>query len=322
MLLDFTSKIHDVNTSGEDKDILTKYQVNKTRLEFLISSFKSKIDIDYNKLRKDFINIFNTNIEASPMEEEITKLKLGISTYYYNRHTRDYSFSLSHYVSGEDYSELREEVGLEYYKTISYLEYLVEHLIKIETWQKIITMDVYSNKTVRDKMDAIIFANRAIDREPGYRYGLIYKASDSLTMLDEAKFSPEVIDINNKRCIPTIRVTDKWVTDVHDRKFTVLEYEGSSAYMLKANYLETDGDHDIYDAQLLQIKGTRDEVANASWYSATWSRISPLFKVKDVVLAVDDTMESRIYAIGKDKSWAQRTLRRRQKARMMSSLVL
>ncbi len=322
MLLDFTSKIHDVNTSGEDKDILTKYQANKTRLEFLISSFKSKIDIDYNKVREDFIDIFNTNIASSPMEEEIAKLKLGSNTYYYHRNTKDYSFTLHNYVLREEYSKLREEVGLESYPTINHLEYLVAELIKIETWQKVITMGVYSNKTVRDKLDAIIFANRAIAREPGYRYGLIYKPSDSLTMLDEAKFSPEVININIQRCIPTIRVTDKWVTDIHARKFTVLEYEGSSAYMLKANYLETDGDHDIYDAQLLQIKGTRDEVAAASWYSASWSKISPLFKVKDVVLAVDDTMDNRIYAIGKDKSWAQRTLRRRQKARMMSSLVL
>jgi hypothetical protein len=128
---------------------------------------------------------------------------------------------------------------------------------------------------------------------------------------------------NGVRTRPEITVDLNWVRDVFDKNFAVLEYEGTHAFTTKSEMIEIDPDKTLYDLEIVQVQGNRNERTNASYSTygrSENSKARELFKVKEVVLAV--STDGTHSAIGSTAARATSTMRRRQKAAMIKSLNL
>ena len=224
---------------------------------------------------------------------------------------RMYSKSMKDNENYEPLWDIRDKIGNHLANTMS------------EIVKKEIYLDYKLNETEADIVrneykDKVLGLNRRVSQISSNHlfnltYSFVTKDED-----DEAKFIKDVRSITPMRYNPTIKVNKHWFDTVGDLGFQMLEYQGSRAFTISAEEYSRDNNRTLYFVQALQITGTREEMREANWYHKG-EAVDKLIKIKDLVLSVSN-QDDKIWALGADESWAERTMRARQKRTMMAGL--
>ena len=224
---------------------------------------------------------------------------------------RMYSKSMKDNENYEPLWDIRDKIGNHLANTMS------------EIVKKEIYLDYKLNETEADIVrneykDKVLGLNRRVSQISSNHlfnltYSFVTKDED-----DEAKFIKDVRSITPMRYNPTIKVNKHWFDTVGDLGFQMLEYQGSRAFTISAEEYSKDSNRTLYFVKTLQITGTREEMREANWYHKG-EAVDKLIKIKDLVLSVSN-QDDKIWALGADESWAERTMRARQKREMMAGL--
>jgi hypothetical protein len=224
---------------------------------------------------------------------------------------RMYSKSMKDNENYEPLWDIRDKIGNHLANTMS------------EIVKKEIYLDYKLNETEADIVrneykDKVLGLNRRVSQISSNHlfnltYSFVTKDED-----DEAKFIKDVRSITPMRYNPTIKVNKHWFDTVGDLGFQMLEYQGSRAFTISAEEYSRDNNRTLYFVKTLQMTGTREEMREANWYHKG-EAVDKLIKIKDLVLSVSN-QDDKIWALGADESWAERTMRARQKREMMAGL--
>jgi len=224
---------------------------------------------------------------------------------------RMYSKSMKYKDEYEPLWDIRDNIGNHLANTMS------------EIVKKEIYLDYKLNETEADIVrneykDKVLGLNRRVSQISSNHlfnltYSFVTKDED-----DEAKFIKDVRSITPMRYNPTIKVNKHWFDTVGDLGFQMLEYQGSRAFTISAEEYSRDNNRTLYFVKTLQMTGTREEMREANWYHKG-EAVDKLIKIKDLVLSVSN-QDDKIWALGADESWAERTMRARQKRTMMAGL--
>ncbi|MDA8863703.1 hypothetical protein N9I05_01485 [Pseudomonadales bacterium] len=224
---------------------------------------------------------------------------------------RMYSKSMKYKDEYEPLWDIRDNIGNHLANTMS------------EIVKKEIYLDYKLNETEADIVrneykDKVLGLNRKVSQISSNHlfnltYSFVTKDED-----DEAKFIKDVRSITPMRYNPTIKVNKHWFDTVGDLGFQMLEYQGSRAFTISAEEYSRDNNRTLYFVKTLQMTGTREEMREANWYHKG-EAVDKLIKIKDLVLSVSN-QDDKIWALGADESWAERTMRARQKRTMMAGL--
>lgn len=200
----------------------------------------------------------------------------------------------------------------------NYLSFALSEIVKKEIY-----LDYKLNETEDDIVrneykDKVINLNRKLSHIGSnylfnLRYTFVGKDEE-----DKSSFVKDVTRITPIKYNPTIKVNKHWFDTVGDLGFQILEYQGSRAFTISAEEYSSDSNRTLYFVQSLQITGTRDEMQRANWHR-NGNEVDKLIKIKDLILCVSN-QDDKIWALGADESWAERTMRARQKRTMMKGL--
>ena len=303
------------------------YQANRyyslvRHLEHLATSINYDLKELYEHLQSNLFEKFNSSTKNGSVNGELLVLinfSDSHSTEYYSysnystsyEANRMYSKSLKYNKEVEPLWDIRDNIG-------NHLSYTMYEIVKKEIY-----IDYKLNETEDD-----IIRNEYKDKVLGLNRKLSHIGSNHLFNLnysfvtkdedDEAKFIKDVRSITPMRYNPTIKVNKHWFDTVGDLGFQILEYQGSRAFPISAEEYSRDNNRTLYFVQALQITGTREEMREANWYH-NGEAVDKLIKIKDLVLSVSN-QDDKIWALGADESWAERTMRARQKRKMMEGL--
>jgi len=275
---------------------------------------------EYDRLTRKMLAVFDNNKDHSPLEDEMAKL-INVKTQYYN-----YSYKINRYDTSHTFC-MQYNHGLEELDryNLSLINNTLLEIVKKELYIEYHLNDTEDQRKKARLQNTIIKCNSYLNHNLANAelYNLEYQNSEG----SPSGFMHEVInmsrEINTK---PKIYVDEKWCTNVYDKNLQILEFEGARAFTLKCEWLEEDDEKCIYDTQVLQITGTRDEklLANRAhyYYSSrdNSAALRVLFKVKDLALSV--SKDGRHWALGTTPAKAASTMRRRQKLTMLRTLNL
>jgi hypothetical protein len=275
---------------------------------------------EYDRLTSKLMSVFENNKDHSPLEDEMAKL-INVKTQYYN-----YSYKINRYDTSHTFC-MQYNHGIEELDrhNLSLINNTLLEIAKKELYIEYHLNDTEEQKEKVKLQNTIIKCNSYITHNLANAelYNLSYHNAES----NPAGFSHEVISTSGTiKTRPIIYVDKTWCTNVYDKNLHILEFEGARAFTLKCEWLEEDDEKCIYDTQVLQITGTRDEklLANRShyYYSSrdNSEAIRVLFKVKDLALSV--SKDGRHWALGTTPAKAASTMRRRQKLTMLRTLNL
>ena len=302
------------------------YQANRyyslvRHLEHLATSINYDLKELYEHLQSNLFEKFNSSTKNGSVNAELLILinfEDNARDYYsYSNYStsyeanRMYSKSMKDNENYEPLWDIRDKIGNHLANTMS------------EIVKKEIYLDYKLNETEADIVrneykDKVLGLNRRVSQISSNHlfnltYSFVTKDED-----DEAKFIKDVRSITPMRYNPTIKVNKHWFDTVGDLGFQMLEYQGSRAFTISAEEYSRDNNRTLYFVQALQITGTREEMREANWYHHG-EAVDKLIKIKDLVLSVSN-QDDKIWALGADESWAERTMRARQKRKMMEGL--
>ena len=302
------------------------YQANRyyslvRHLEHLATSINYDLKKLYEHLQSNLFEKFNSSTKNGSVNGEllvlINRSDKGADYYSYSNYSTSYeangmySKSLRGNKELEPLWDIRDKIG-------NHLASTMCEIVKKEIY-----IDYKLNETEADIVrneykDKVLGLNRRVSQISSNHlfnltYSFVTKDED-----DEAKFIKDVRSITPMRYNPTIKVNKHWFDTVGDLGFQMLEYQGSRAFTISAEEYSRDNNRTLYFVQALQITGTREEMREANWYHKG-EAVDKLIKIKDLVLSVSN-QDDKIWALGADESWAERTMRARQKRTMMEGL--
>lgn len=302
------------------------YQANRyyslvRHIEHLATNVNYDLKELYEVVKSNLFEKFNSSTKNGSVNAELLILinfEDNARDYYsYSNYStsyeanRMYSKSMKDNENYEPLWDIRDKIGNHLANTMS------------EIVKKEIYLDYKLNETEADIVrneykDKVLGLNRRVSQISSNHlfnltYSFVTKDED-----DEAKFIKDVRSITPMRYNPTIKVNKHWFDTVGDLGFQMLEYQGSRAFTISAEEYSRDNNRTLYFVQALQITGTREEMREANWYHKG-EAVDKLIKIKDLVLSVSN-QDDKIWALGADESWAERTMRARQKRTMMAGL--
>jgi len=302
------------------------YQANRyyslvRHIEHLATSVNYDLKELYEVVKSNLFEKFNSSTKNGSVNAELLILinfEDNARDYYsYSNYStsyeanRMYSKSMKDNENYEPLWDIRDKIGNHLANTMS------------EIVKKEIYLDYKLNETEADIVrneykDKVLGLNRRVSQISSNHlfnltYSFVTKDED-----DEAKFIKDVRSITPMRYNPTIKVNKHWFDTVGDLGFQMLEYQGSRAFTISAEEYSRDNNRTLYFVKTLQMTGTREEMREANWYHKG-EAVDKLIKIKDLVLSVSNH-DDKIWALGADESWAERTMRARQKREMMAGL--
>jgi len=294
---------------------LTSYLNNLNRLLGI-----KDLEEEYRSLTSKMMSVFENNKDHSPLEDEMAKL-INVKTQYYN-----YSYKINRYDTSHTF-RMQGNHGIEELDryNLSIINNTLLEIVKKELYIEYHLNDTEKQREQVKLQNTIIKCNSYLNHTLANSeiYNLSYQSSEG----NQVGFFHEVISPSNGiETKPKIYVDKAWCTNVYDKNLQILEFEGARAFTLKCEWLDEDDEKCIYDTQVLQIKGTRDEklLANGAYYYYSTrdssAAIRVLFKVKDLALSV--SKDGQHWALGTTPAKAASTMRRRQKLTMLRTLNL
>jgi hypothetical protein len=302
------------------------YQANRyyslvRHIEHLATNVNYDLKELYEVVKSNLFEKFNSSTKNGSVNAELLILinfEDNARDYYsYSNYStsyeanRMYSKSMKDNENYEPLWDIRDKIGNHLANTMS------------EIVKKEIYLDYKLNETEADIVrneykDKVLGLNRRVSQISSNHlfnltYSFVTKDED-----DEAKFIKDVRSITPMRYNPTIKVNKHWFDTVGDLGFQMLEYQGSRAFTISAEEYSRDNNRTLYFVKTLQMTGTREEMREANWYHKG-EAVDKLIKIKDLVLSVSN-QDDKIWALGADESWAERTMRARQKREMMAGL--
>jgi hypothetical protein len=302
------------------------YQANRyyslvRHIEHLATNVNYNLKELYEVVKSNLFEKFNSSTKNGSVNAELLILinfEDNARDYYsYSNYStsyeanRMYSKSMKDNENYEPLWDIRDKIGNHLANTMS------------EIVKKEIYLDYKLNETEADIVrneykDKVLGLNRRVSQISSNHlfnltYSFVTKDED-----DEAKFIKDVRSITPMRYNPTIKVNKHWFDTVGDLGFQMLEYQGSRAFTISAEEYSRDNNRTLYFVKTLQMTGTREEMREANWYHKG-EAVDKLIKIKDLVLSVSN-QDDKIWALGADESWAERTMRARQKREMMAGL--
>jgi len=302
------------------------YQANRyyslvRHIEHLATNVNYDLKELYEVVKSNLFEKFNSSTKNGSVNAELLILinfEDNARDYYsYSNYStsyeanRMYSKSMKDNEKYEPLWDIRDKIGNHLANTMS------------EIVKKEIYLDYKLNETEADIVrneykDKVLGLNRRVSQISSNHlfnltYSFVTKDED-----DEAKFIKDVRSITPMRYNPTIKVNKHWFDTVGDLGFQMLEYQGSRAFTISAEEYSRDNNRTLYFVKTLQMTGTREEMREANWYHKG-EAVDKLIKIKDLVLSVSN-QDDKIWALGADESWAERTMRARQKREMMAGL--
>jgi hypothetical protein len=302
------------------------YQANRyyslvRHIEHLATNVNYNLKELYEVVKSNLFEKFNSSTKNGSVNAELLILinfEDNARDYYsYSNYStsyeanRMYSKSMKDNENYEPLWDIRDKIGNHLANTMS------------EIVKKEIYLDYKLNETEADIVrneykDKVLGLNRRVSQISSNHlfnltYSFVTKDED-----DEAKFIKDVRSITPMRYNPTIKVNKHWFDTVGDLGFQMLEYQGSRAFTISAEEYSRDNNRTLYFVKTLQMTGTREEMREANWYHKG-EAVDKLIKIKDLVLSVSNH-DDKIWALGADESWAERTMRARQKREMMAGL--
>jgi hypothetical protein len=302
------------------------YQANRyyslvRHIEHLATNVNYDLKELYEVVKSNLFEKFNSSTKNGSVNAELLILinfEDNARDYYsYSNYStsyeanRMYSKSMKDNENYEPLWDIRDKIGNHLANTMS------------EIVKKEIYLDYKLNETEADIVrneykDKVLGLNRRVSQISSNHlfnltYSFVTKDED-----DEAKFIKDVRSITPMRYNPTIKVNKHWFDTVGDLGFQMLEYQGSRAFTISAEEYSRDNNRTLYFVKTLQMTGTREEMREANWYHKG-EAVDKLIKIKDLVLSVSNH-DDKIWALGADESWAERTMRARQKREMMAGL--
>ena len=275
----------------------------------------------YNKITEKLSNVFINNRNYSPISEELNAMINEKADYY------SYSYKTMRYDG--HYSFTFNNNGMESVR--SHNKSLINTIL-LEIGKKELYIDYLLNDTEENRekvrvQDTVVKCNKYLNSNLAGSdlYDLTYTNADSLVSDKTVLFAHDVISMSDSiRTKPQIYIDKTWCTNVYDKNLHVLEFEGARAFTLKCEWLDEDEEKCIYDTQVLQITGTRDErllASRQSWTGANNNEaVRRLFRIHNLALAI--AQDGKFWALGTTPAKATSTLRRRQKMAMMNELNL
>ena len=298
------------------------YQANRYySLINYLNNITEHIDYDYKNLvdrcKSDIFEKFNDAIKSGSVTAEL-KMLINDSNdnRYYSYSSYGPSYQTARFYSKEmandnnGLSDIKSEISkhvsdvvCEILKKDCYLNYKVN-----ETEE-----DVLRSKY----QDKVLNLNRKIQHiDSNFMYRMHYTYVNDT--YKKATFNKEITHTDPVRYRPNIVVDKNWFDTVGDKGFQILEYQGSRAFTISAEEYSSDSNRTLYFVKVLQLTGTRIEMQKANWHNVM-DRMDKIVKVRDLILSVSN-QDDKIWALGADETWAERTMRARQKRTMMKGL--
>jgi hypothetical protein len=311
------------NCNAEDKSLNKQASLHGELVEYLkqldaILGIKS-LEEDYNFFSNKFLGVFNNNKNYSPIGDEL-KAMINEKTDYYS-----YSYRTLRYQG--DIRIQFNNIGMKSVasQTRSLINQILTEIVKKEIYIEYLLNDTEEQRERVKVQDTVVRCNKYLHHHLANSdlYNLTY--SNANTTTSDKIFAHDVISVSDSiKTKPQIYIDKTWCTNVYDKNLQILEFEGARAFTLKCEWLEEDEEKCIYDTQVVQITGTRDQklLANRNHYynSHNNAYVRDLFKVRDLALAV--SKDGTYWAMGTTPAKATSTMRRRQKLAMMRELNL
>jgi len=316
------AKEYYVDEDAPVNKVSLSYQANRYySLINYLNNITEHIEYDYknlvDKCKSDIFEKFNDAIKNGSVTAELNMLiNNSNDNRYYSYSSYGPSYQTARFYSKEmanhnnGLSDIKSEISkhvsdvvCEILKKDCYLNYKVN-----ETEE-----DVLRSKY----QDKVLNLNRKIQHiDSNFMYRMHYTYVNDT--YKKATFNKEITHIDPVRYRPNIIVDKNWFDTVGDKGFQILEYQGSRAFTISAEEYSSDSNRTLYFVKVLQLTGTRVEMQKANWHNVM-DRMDKIVKVRDLILSVSN-QDDKIWALGADETWAERTMRARQKRTMMKGL--
>jgi len=307
----------------KDKSSLP-YQANRYySLINYLKTITNNIEYDYkdlyDEIKSSIFEKFNSSIKNGSINSELCEL---IEVRPPNR---DFSHSYSNYspsYSANRMYEKQRDKSEDDLDDISYgisnhLSYVMSYIVRKECYLNYKINETEDDIIKAEYKDKVLKLNRNIQQiGSNYMYGLHYTYVNDT--YKKSTFNKEITHMDPIRYKPNIIVDKNWFDTVGDKGFQILEYQGSRAFTISAEEYSKDSNRTLYFVKTLQMTGTREEMRNANWHNVL-DKLDKIVKIKELVLSVSN-QDDKIWALGEDESWAERTMRARQKRTMMNGL--
>lgn len=311
------------NCDAENKSLNKQASLHGELVEYL-KQLDALLEIQdlqgtYDYFSNKFKGVFDNNKNYSPIGDELNAMINEKTDYYsYSYRTRQYGGEVTIQFNNTGMKSVTSQ-------NRSLINQILTEIVKKEVYIEYHLNDTEEQRERVKVQDTVVRCNKFLHTKLANSdlYNLTY--SNASDIVGEKIFAHDIVSLSDSiKTKPQIYIDKSWCTNVYDKNLQLLEFEGARAFTLKCEWLEEDEEKCIYDTQVVQITGTRDEklLANRHHYynGLNSEHVRSLFKVRDLALAL--SKDGKFWAMGTTPAKATSTMRRRQKLAMMRELNL